>query len=186
MLLSSPGRARAGHAVAVILAAVLLLSGCSSVHSTPKPTPVHASSALSALLPVAPRTLTAATAKTETTKLADSIDSLIASTDIVYVDDHSQLISATKSAGSYYGILRTITVSTSLDPVQQATAMETLLVQAGWIKRDTTTATGRYLAAMSSSSDGSKAWFLLLGGDSTVAEQPVITVQLASPDLPTK
>jgi hypothetical protein len=61
--------------------------------------------------------------------------------------------------------------------------MEKLLVAAGWKLRDHTTATGKYLAAMSSSTNPTEAWFLLLGGDSTVAKEPVVTVQLASPDI---
>ena len=61
--------------------------------------------------------------------------------------------------------------------------MEKLLVAAGWKLEDSTSATGKYIAAMSSSKTPSKAWFLLLGGDSTVKKQPVVTVQLASPDL---
>ncbi len=62
--------------------------------------------------------------------------------------------------------------------------MEKLLVAAGWKLEDHTTATGKYLAAMSSSTNPAEAWFLLLGGDSTVTKSPVVTVQLASPNIP--
>jgi hypothetical protein len=176
-------------AVGVVLMVSLALGGCglvgSSKSTAPKATSTIAS-ALDGLKPVMPSKLTAATAKTSTVNLANEIDSLVASTDVLYVDDHSKLVPATSSAGSYYGVLRTISVSPGLDPIEQATAMEKLLVAAGWIERDTASPTSTYIAALSSSSDPSKAWFLLLGGDATVAKQPVITVQLASPDLPKK
>jgi hypothetical protein len=180
---------RRALAVGVVLAVSLALGGCSLVGSSksvaPKPTSTIAS-ALDGLQPVVPSKLTAATAKKATVNLANELDSLIASTDIVYVDDHSKLVPATSTAGSYYGVLRTISVSPELDPIQQATAMEKLLVAAGWVERDTASPTSKYLAALSSSSDPSTAWFLLLGGDNSVPKQPVITVQLASPDIPKK
>jgi hypothetical protein len=133
-----------------------------------------------------PKKFTEAAAKKTTDDLAKQIDSLVAGTDIVYIDNHEKLIPATSSSAATYGVIRTINVSPSLDPLQQAEAMEKLLVAAGWKLEDSTSATGKYLAAMSSSADPSEAWFLLLGGDSTVAKQPVVTVQLASPDIPKK
>jgi hypothetical protein len=36
---------------------------------------------------------------------------------------------------------------------------------------------------MTSTPTGEHAWFLLIGGDSTAAKSPVVTIQLASPDL---
>ncbi|MEJ1231167.1 MAG: hypothetical protein WDM88_11825 [Galbitalea sp.] len=183
-------RARRPAALAaVVLAVSLALAGCSQSSSGTKPTPKPVSSvpgALDSLVPVMPKTLTAATAKTATDDLAKQIDSLVAATDIVYIDNHEKLIPASSTVPASYAIIRTINVSPSLDPVEQATAMEKLLVAAGWTKKDTTSATGKYLAALSSSKDSSRAWFLLLGGDSTVATQPVVTVQLASPDIPKK
>ncbi len=175
---------RRAAAVSALLLATLALAGCTGAtpKSTASPSPT---SALNSLQPVVPKTLNAATAKTATVNLADSIDTLIASTDVVYVDDHSQLVAATKSTPSYYGVLRTITVSTSLDPLQQAEAMEKILVEAGWKEDQTATDKGKYLAALSSNiAAPARSWFLLLGGDSTVTKQPVVTVQLASPDLP--
>lgn len=133
-----------------------------------------------------PANLTAASAKTATDNLAKQIDSLVAGSDIVFIDNHEKLIPATSSSGATYGVIRTINVSPKLDPIQQAEAMEKLLVVAGWKLEDHTSTKHTYLAAMSSSVDPSQAWFLLLGGDSTVAKQPVVTVQLASPDLPRK
>jgi hypothetical protein len=172
--------------VAVGLVIAVSLCGCVAGSSTPPkstPTPT-ATSALNTLLPVLPSKLTAATAKSETVRVADGIDALVANTDILYVDNHAQLVPKTKTAGSYYGVLRTISVDSKLDPLEQAEAMEKLLVTAGWIERDSATDKGKYLAAMSSSRVASQSWFLLLGGDSTNAKSPVVTVQVASPDLP--
>jgi hypothetical protein len=179
---------RKAYIAAIALAAILALAGCTGSHktttvSTPKPT---AATALGALEPVFPAKLTPTTAKSETVRVADAIQGLIAKTDIVYVDDHSQLVAATKSTPSYYGVLRTVNVSPSLDPIEQATAMSKLLVAAGWIERKNQSATGSYLDALSSDPDGNKSWFVLLGADSTAAKQPVVTIQLASPDLPKK
>ena len=174
---------RKAIAIAAIAAVSLALAGCTA--SDPAPVKSTASSALSSLQPVVPKKLTAASAKTATVNLANSIDTLISSPDIVYIDNHAQLVPATKSAASYYGVLRTITVNATLDPLQQAEAMEKLLVAAGWKEDQTTTDKGKYIAALSSDiSNPEQSWFLLLGGDSTVAKQPVVTVQLASPDLP--
>lgn len=175
---------RRAAAVVAVVAVCLALAGCTSGAPATKATS-GASSALTTLQPDVPKTLTAANAKTSTVNLANEIDKLIASTDVVYVDDHSKLVAATKSTASYYGVLRTITVSTGLDPLQQAEAMEKLLVEAGWKEDQTSTVKGKYIAAMSSNAAApARSWFLLLGGDSTVAKQPVVTVQLASPDLP--
>jgi len=142
------------------------------------------SNPLNSLQPAVPATLTDVSAKTATDNLAKQIDSLVESSDTVYIDNHEEVIKATKTTGATYAVIRTINVSTALDPVEQAEAMEKLLVAAGWKLRDHTTATGKYLAAMSSSTNPNRAWFLLLGGDKTVAKEPVVTVQLASPDIP--
>lgn len=176
-------------ALAAVIVAALALGGCTAARPTPDSSAVPApatTTALNALMPVYPAALTAANAKSMTVQTADSIQALVAKPAIRFVDDHSQLVAATSKTGSYYGVLRTISVDTSLDPLEQAEAMEKLLVAAGWIERDTANDKGKFLAAMSSSSRGSRAWFLLLGGDSTNAKSPVVTVQVASPDLPTK
>jgi hypothetical protein len=170
----------------LLLVAILAssLAGCDLVGHGASPTASHTpATALVPLLPSYPKTLTAANAKTETLRVADQIQDLIASTDIVFVDKHEQLVAKTKAAAGYYGVLRTINVSPSLDAVEQATAMAKLLETAGWIEKQVAPDTGQYLAALSSSSDPTKTWFLILGGDTT-NKKPVITIQLASPDLP--
>jgi hypothetical protein len=186
-----PGRraGRAATAVTAVIAVSVALAGCTLVGSgaahKPKATST-VSNALNALQPVVPKKLTAASAKKSTDDLAKQIDDLVASADTVFIDNHEKLIPATSTQGETYAIIRTISVSPGLDPVEQASAMEKLLVAAGWKLEDSTTATGKYLAAMSSSTTTAKSWFLLLGGDSTVKKQPVVTVQLASPDIPKK
>ncbi|HEX4057869.1 MAG TPA: hypothetical protein VHX87_06085 [Galbitalea sp.] len=182
-------RASVAASIAAAMLVVGALAGCAQAGATPPSTPKPTSSiagALDSLLPVVPKKLTAASAKKATDNLAKSIDALVAGSDIVYIDNHEKLIPATTSAAATYAVIRTINVSPSLDPLQQAEAMEKLLVAAGWKLEDHSSAKGKYLAAMSSSVDPSQAWFLLLGGDSTVPKQPVVTVQLASPDLPRK
>jgi hypothetical protein len=172
-------------AATIVVAASLALGGCTgspapTSTATPKPAKT---SALTGLLPSYPAKFTAASAKSETVAAADNIQALVAKTDILYVDDHAELVPATKSAASYYGVLRTINVAPALDPLEQAEAMERLLVAAGWTERDSANQKGKYLAALTSNPTGSRAWFLLVGGDSTKPKSPVVTIQLASPDL---
>jgi hypothetical protein len=172
---------------ALVLAVLVgaLLTGCDLVGSgsTPGANHTQAPNPLDPLKPVVPKKLTASTTKTETIRIAGQIQDLIAQTDIVFVDNHDELVPATKTAPSYYGVLRTINVSKTLDPGAQAQAMAKLLETAGWIERETANDTGKYLVALSSSTDSTKAWFLLLGGDAG-DKKPVVTIQLASPDLP--
>jgi hypothetical protein len=162
----------------------LSLSGCSLVGSSAQPVPTTtAPSALDALFPSYPATLTAANAKTGTVKAADAIQDLIASTDIVHVDDHSKLVAKTSTTGSFYGVERAITTSTGFDAIDQATAMEKLLVQAGWIERATNTSTATYTVQMTAAtSSGTCALFLQ--ADTTPGVAPVILLEVESPDLP--
>lgn len=157
------------------LVLVLALAGC-----TATPAPVATTSApplIQAVVPVVPDTLDATTAEAETVRLADAIQTLV--TDIVYVDDHSQLNEATDDTAAYYGVIRTITVDAATDPVVLAQSIAGVLAASGWTTDESTTDTGLSLDALDSS-----GWFLLLGGDATVEGQSVVTLQLASPDLP--
>ena len=105
-------------ASAVVVA--LALAGCSAgVTPTPSPTSTASlSNALDSLRPVIPKRMTDATAKTATDNLAKQIDSLVASSDIVYIDNHEKVIKATKTTGATYAVIRTINVSPSLNPLQ--------------------------------------------------------------------
>ena len=159
------------------LVLLLALTGCTAT-ATPAPV-VSTSSAplIQAVVPVVPDTLDATTAQTETVRLADAIQTLV--TDIVYVDDHSQLNKATDATAAYYGVIRTITIDAATDPVVLAQSIAAVLKASSWTEDETTTEPGLSLDALHSS-----GWFLLLSGDSTVPGQSVVTLQLASPDLP--
>jgi hypothetical protein len=136
------------------------------------------------LNPVVPATLTADTAKTETVRIADAIETIVGPSKIVHVDDHSQLVAATKTTGSYYGVLRTITLDPSVNPVSLAATVVAKLKAAGWVQRQASDTGGTSMITLSSDPTAAESWFVLIGGDSSVAGQSVVTVQLLSPDLP--
>jgi hypothetical protein len=174
----------------VVLAGVvmlsLLLAGCSLVGSSPKPTATGtAPSALAALVPTYPVKLTAATAKKGSVAAADAIQALIASSEIVHVDDQSKLVAATKSTGAFYGVERAVTATKGFDTIDQGVAMEKLLVEAGWIERAQNTSTSAYTVQLTTyTSAGVSA--LLIEADATPGAPPVILIELESPDLPSK
>jgi hypothetical protein len=177
-------RPRALAAVALALGVGLALAGCNLVGSNAKPTPTDtASSALDSLVPTYPVPLTAAVAKKVTVSTADEIQALIASTEIVHVDDQSKLVAATTSTGSFYGVERAITTTTGFDVILQAQAMEKLLVQAGWISRNSTSSTAGYSVALTTVTTAG-ASVLLLQADETPGSPPAILMELESPDLP--
>jgi len=170
-------------ATAVVITS-LALGGCGLVGSSATPQPTNTlSSALAALVPTYPAHLTAAEAKSETVRTADAIQALIASTNVLYVDDKSRAIAATKTTGAYYGVERAITTASGFDVVEQGQAMEKLLVQAGWIERNTSTTTASYTVAMSTYTNAG-ASVLLLEADATAGAPPAIVLELESPDLP--
>jgi hypothetical protein len=175
---------RAGALVAIGVAVAVLLSGCGLVGTSAKPEPTKtAAAALSALVPTYPTNYTAATAKAGTVKTADAIQALIASTEIVHVDDNSKLVAATSSAAAFYGVERAVTTKTGFDAIAQATAMEKLLVAAGWIERQTNTSTTAYTVQLTvATTQGVSALFIQ--ADTTAGESPVILIELESPDLP--
>jgi hypothetical protein len=175
---------RAGALAAVGLAFALLLSGCTQGGTSAKPAPTTtAASALSALVPSYPAKLTTASAKSGTVKAADAIQALIASTEIVHVDDQSKLVAATSSAAAFYGVERAVTTTKGLDVLLQAQAMEKLLVQAGWVSRQTSTNTAGYSVALSTSTAAGTS-VLFLQADETPGAAPAILIELESPDLP--
>jgi hypothetical protein len=178
-------RVRRAAALAVAVAASLALAGCTgdAPASTTPSAAATKSSALSPLLPSYPKNLTAAQAKAETVRTADAVQALIAKTDIVNVDDKSRAVAKTKTAGAYYGVLRAITTSKGFDVQTQGTAMDKLLVAAGWTQRQDSDTAGVYAALLSSDSAGGTS-LILLKADATVKASPVITIQLVSPDLP--
>ena len=172
----------------------MILTGCTDTGAdgadnggatTSVPTPETSSApADSPLRPVMPDTLTGDTAETEATRLADSIQAMINPSDILFVDDHAQLVEETESGSPYYGILRTINLDASVDPVDLARDIVGQLTFADWEQREETDTEGSFFVAMTSGDSTDATWVVLLGGDSTVEDQSVITLQLASPDLP--
>jgi hypothetical protein len=173
-------------AIALVLTLGLALGGCNLVGSAGQPKPTNtAASALDTLVPSYPATLTAAVAKKNTVRAADAIQGLIATPTIVHVDDQSKLVAATTSAGSFYGVERAITTTTGFDVILQAQAMEKLLVQAGWMSRNSTSSTAGYSVALTVATTAG-ASVLLLQADEAPGSPPAILIELESPDLPKK
>jgi hypothetical protein len=181
-----PRRKRGAFLLALLVAAGIAVA---AVGCTGAMTPAPSASAThtvtpSPLSPVMPAKLTADTAKTETVRIADAIEDVVGQSNIVHVDDHSELVAATKTAGSYYGVLRTITLEPSVDPVSLASTIVKKLTAAGWVQRQSSDSSGTSMVTLSSDPSSAESWFVLIGGDSSVAGQSVVTEQLLSPDLP--
>jgi SOS-response transcriptional repressor LexA len=140
--------------------------------------------AVSGLVPVYPADFTEATAATETARVADAIQKLIEPSSIVSVQNVAQKVQADGEYAATYGILRTVALSPTADPIALATSIVGKLRAAGWVQRQTSNTNGTYSTALSSVATGSKGWFIIVVGDSSVAGQPVVSLQLASPDLP--
>jgi hypothetical protein len=181
---------------AAVLAATLALAGCTAGDrdsessatsriptptSTPGPT---ASVTPSAVTPVVPGTLNEESITNETTRLAEAMRALIDSAVIVNVDDHAQVVEKTASAGRYYGIIRTVTLDAKTDPAAVASDMIAKLTASGWLSRDSTNSNGVALTALASGTDPGTAWFVIIGADTSVPGESVLTIQLASPDIP--
>ena len=192
----SPGRAepdsRTGlwasvhRAVVIAVAAALLLSGCSAATAKPTPTPttsVTAGPVDAALIVRHPATLDAESAQTETVRLADAMQALLPSDVVQHTEDVSQLVAKTTGTGHYYAVLRAAQLVANADPAAYAKAAARALIDAGWIERTTSDQSGNYLTALQSDR-GKTPWIVVVGGDSSVVGQPVVSLQLASPDLP--
>jgi hypothetical protein len=164
------------------LVLVLALAGCAAT-STPTPSGTATAKLDTQLVAVMPATLDATTAQTETVRLADAIQSLIPTDLVLHTDDHSQLVAKTDGSGHYYAVLRAISLQTATDPISYAKALVAALIRAGWVERTTSDGTTNYLTALQSSRSATP-WIVLVGGDSSVTDQSVISLQLASPDLP--
>ncbi|MES2171588.1 MAG: hypothetical protein V4479_12850 [Actinomycetota bacterium] len=167
-------------AAALIL--VLALAGCTAAPAA-TPGPTVTAKLDKQLIAVMPATLDATTAQTETVRLADAIQALIPADLVLHTDDHSQLVARTDGPGHYYAVLRAISLQTATDPIAYAKALVASLIRAGWVERTTSDGTTDYLTALQSSRSNAP-WIVLVGGDSSVTDQSVISLQLASPDLP--
>ncbi|MCU1423429.1 MAG: hypothetical protein JWN36_3080, partial [Microbacteriaceae bacterium] len=140
--------------------AALLLTGCMpkpSSSGSPTPTP-SATIADPALRPTVAPPLTAASAQKETERLADAIDDLIIPSSIVYVDNHSVLVTNTGKAGDAWGVLRTITLTPTTDPSQVAQSLVAVLEHSGWVLLHNTTDTGTTVIALASGTETKASW----------------------------
>lgn len=191
-------------AATVLLVGALALTGCTAAgagnsSSTPAPTagstdsPDASSSSpeaeatatvVSSVTAIVPTEMTEETISAETTRIAAAVQDLIDPALIVNVDDHSQLVDKTESVGRYYGILRPITLQPSVDAVRAATEIVSILESSGWINRDVATEADPFLSGLVSSKDDATSWFLAIVGDTSVPGESVLSIQLASPDIP--
>ncbi|CAN5270696.1 hypothetical protein BH09ACT2_BH09ACT2_21530 [soil metagenome] len=180
---SMPRRASAAIAAA-FLVAMLAMTGCTA-SPAPTPSPTESVPADPALTSVFPADFTGATAQAETVRLADAIVALLPASIVVHVDNTDQLVPATASSRSYYGVLRIISLDASNDPVAISKAMVQKIEASGWTERQSSDdATGVHLVTLSSNRKPNISWLLQLSGDPRVSGQSVIQLQLASPDLP--
>jgi hypothetical protein len=172
-------------AAAVVMLAALTLTSCTS--APPEPAVTSAApipSGIAALTTKFPATFDGDSAKAETVRVADAIQALIDKATILHVDNHEQLSPAKGNAAGYYGVIRVVTVSPEVDPISLSTTIASLLRSTGWIERQTSSETDTYAMALSSNSNPAQSWFVVITGDATTKGQPVVSIQLASPDLP--
>lgn len=179
--------------VAAALAGVLALAGCASSSSPARsaaPSPANPTPAASApvtptaVTPVVPDHLTEASAGTETTRIADAIQALIDPAVVVHVDDHAQLVDRADGKGRYFGVLRTLTLDPATDPVAISAAIVATLKSSGWLSRNSSTVGGVSVNALTSDTAAASAWFVVIGGDASMRGESVVSLQLASPDIP--
>jgi ABC-type dipeptide/oligopeptide/nickel transport system permease subunit len=167
-----------------LLAVALLLAGCTAAAPTPTPTsstpkfPVDKQ-----LIAVMPSPLDADTAATETVRLADAMQAILPKDVVLGTDNHAQLVAKATGVGHYYAVLRAITLTATSDPIGYAKGLVAALEASGWVERTTSDTTANYLTALQSDRSD-LPWIVLVGGDASVSGQSVVSLQLASPDLP--
>ena len=177
-------RRRRSAIAAAVLALLLAVSGCTA-SPTPQPTPTESVPADPALATVYPNDFTAVAAQAETVRIADAIVALLPASIVLHVDNTDKLVPATTSSGSYYGVLRIISLDPTNDPVAISKAMVQKLEASGWAQRQSSDdVSGVHLVTLSSNRKPNISWFVQLSGDPRVSGQSVIQLQLASPDLP--
>jgi hypothetical protein len=175
---------RPSWAAAASLLLLLAVTGCTA-SPQPRPTPSVSVPADPALTTVFADDFTGVAAKAETVRVADAIVALLPAEIVVHVDNTDQLVPAKASSGSYYGVLRIISLNPNNDPVAISKTMVQKLEASGWTQRQSTDdASGVHLVTLSSNRKPNIAWLLQLSGDPRVSGQSVIQLQLVSPDLP--
>lgn len=141
--------------------------------------------AASQLLPNISTPLIPAAVQTEAERLVAQLVSTIPGTQVRNNDSHSQeVVKTIAPGGHYWGVISTLSLTSTTDAAATARALSKSLLAAGWIQRDSTDTAANFLSALASSGDPKTAWFVVVGADLSVVTQPVVTVQLASPDLP--
>ena len=167
------------------IALLVLLTGCTAVTSPSPRITNSAPVAVSPLVPAAPESLDVAAAQTESERLVAQLVSTIPGAQVRNNDSHSQeVVKTIAPGGHYWGVITTLSLTASTKAAPVARALAKSLTAAGWIQRDSTDTSTNFLSALASSGDRKTAWFVVVGADLSVATQPVVTVQLASPDLP--
>ena len=194
--LVSNGRGPGARRVVPISAAAalvsgLVLAGCTgSPASAPSGTlspSVSASpsaTAASPLLPVYPKQWSTDAAALETARVGDLMVALIDPSIVANDDAAAEEVPASDAGGAYYGVLHTVSLTPSLDPSEVARQLVAELSSAGWAVVNSTDSDGITQVVLVSSPDPARSWLVAVGADSTVAGQSVVSIQLASPDLP--
>lgn len=200
----SGGRPRRRRRVVIAATVALLLglstaigvgvSGITAPGDSSAPAPAASPSptgelAASTLVPVSPDPYTVEAVGAETTRVADLMVGFIDAGEgglgnLLNDDAVAQVVPAGGGAASYYGVIRTLTLDPSVDATAQATSLQSALVAGGWILRDVSDAGSASVATLSSSAEPVESWFLQIGVDRSVPGESVISLQLASPDLP--
>ena len=143
----------------------------------------------SPLLPVYPDPFTAETVAAESNRVGDLLVGFVDASEsgapnVVNDDAIAQVVPADESGGSYFGVLHTLTLDPSVDATTQVEALRSALVDGGWSEQEVTDTPAQYLLAFTSDPDTPRSWFLVVGADRSEPEQSVVSIQLASPDLP--
>ncbi len=143
----------------------------------------------SPLLPRNPESFSVETVTAEANRVGDLLVDFVDASEsgvpnVVNDDAIAQVVPADDTGASYFGVLHTLTLDASVDATTQVESLRTALVDGGWTEQDVTDTPEQYLVALTSDSDASGAWFLVIGADRAEPGQSVVSIQLASPDLP--
>jgi hypothetical protein len=179
-------RLAARTAAPVALMIALTLAGCtSSPAPTAAPTAAPAGpagpSASSLLRPVPDSPLSDAVAKSESERIADELKKSIDPERVLNVQNVSGFQEREDTDG-YYAVVLTISLKPDTDPIVVAQALATLLSDGGWSPYNAENTDGGYYSALSSTKEDG-GWFALIQADSSVKNQSIVTIKVASPDI---
>jgi len=159
-------------------------AGADAPGASSSPDPGVPTSGPSPLLPVFPEDRSSDGIRLETVAVSERILAVIDEGTVLNDDVHDQTTEASDTSAAYYGVIQTVTLDPATDPVAVAQAVVDELEAAGWSVRDSSRTDADFLTALLSDQDPAEAWFLVVGADVSVPGQSVVTLQLASPDLP--